>query len=114
MVVIVVHPILVASGGADRLDTSKKTVLDQYSQCVVDRLARDSANVRLRHVGDLVGRHVRLTGNRPQHRDALSRRLDATIAKLVDRAGTHSLQRSTTLDQVQYWNDSSIGQPTTV
>ena len=89
MVMVVVHSVFVACGRTNRLDASKKTVLDQHPEGVVHGLARDGPDVRLRDLGDVIRGHVWLTRHRPKNRDALGRRLNAALAKLVDRAHAH-------------------------
>src|ERR1700761_2060048 len=109
MVMVVIHSVLVASGGTHRLDASKKSVTHEHPQGVIDRLARNGADVRLRDIRHLVRSDVRLARNGPEHRDALSGRLDATLAELFDRTHTHVWHRNTILDRVQLWNDSRVG-----
>ena len=58
VVVVVVHPVLVASRRTDGLNPSKKALIDQDGQSVVDRLARNGAEFELRDFGDFVGGHV--------------------------------------------------------
>jgi hypothetical protein len=89
MVMVVVHSILVASRGSNRLNASKQAVLDEHSESVVHRLTGDGTNIGLRDIGHFVGRHVRPTCDRAQHGDALGRRLDAAFSKLIDRADAH-------------------------
>jgi hypothetical protein len=59
MMVVIVDPILVASGRSHGLNASKKSVLDQHAEGVVHGLTRDGAEVGLGDESYLVGRHVR-------------------------------------------------------
>ncbi len=86
---VVVDSIFVTSGRSNRLDSSKKIVLDQHAEGVVHRLARDRANVRLREFGHLVRGCVGLFGDCAQYGDALGGRLNTAVSKLVKRTDTH-------------------------
>jgi hypothetical protein len=80
MVVVVSNPILVACRRAGGLDTSDEALVDQESQGVVYRLARDGPDFGPHHIGDVVCRAVRSTRHRPQDSEALGRDLHAVPA----------------------------------
>jgi hypothetical protein len=76
MMVIVVNTVLVASRGSVGLNATEKVVVNQHGEGVIDRLARNAADIRLDDVGHFVGGHVWATGDRPQHCKSLGRDLN--------------------------------------
>jgi hypothetical protein len=61
MMMIVVYAILITSGRSFRLDSTKKTVLHQYRECVVDGLARNGADIQLGDFENFISGHVRVS-----------------------------------------------------
>ena len=104
VVVVVVHPVLVASRRTDGLNPSENALIDQDAQCVVDGLARNRAEFELREFGHFVGRDVGADRHRPQHRDALGGCLKTVVAKLFGRALGHACRLVQTLDRVKKWS----------
>ena len=89
MVMVVADPVLEPSRRPGGLNATDESCGDQDAQSVVHRLQRDGADLRPGDVGHDVGRDVRLTGDRPQHRQPLSRDLNAAFAQEVCRVGSH-------------------------
>ena len=89
MVMVVVNSIFVASRRSNRLDTPQKIVVDEDAKSVVHGLSRNGTDVGLGDVGHFVRRHVWLTRDRAKDSDALGGCLNAALAKLIDRTGTH-------------------------
>ena len=81
MVMVVADPVLEPSRRPGGLNAADESCGDQDAESVINRLQRDGADLRLGDVGDDVGRDVRLTGDGPQHRQPLSRNLDAVFAQ---------------------------------
>ena len=89
VMVVVADAIFEASRRPGGLDSPDKPFGDQQGQTVVDRLQRDGPDLGPDGLGHGVGRDVRLTRNRPQHRQALGRHLDATFTEQGRRFGRH-------------------------
>jgi hypothetical protein len=71
------------------LNAPEQTRGDQHAQGVVHRLQRDRANLRPDGLGHGVGRDVRLSSHRAQHRQPLGRHLNAAFSKKPRRVGHH-------------------------
>jgi len=80
MVVIVADAIFEASRRSRGLNAPDEPLGDQQGERVVHRLQRDRTDLGPYDFGHGVGRDVRLTRNRPQNRQPLSRHLDAALA----------------------------------
>ena len=90
MVVVVVHPILVASRRSHRLNASQESVLDQHCECVVHGLTRDGADVGLDGSDDFVGCHVWKQRHCAEDRDSLRGCLDPPLTKQFGSVEGHA------------------------
>jgi hypothetical protein len=63
------------------LDAPDETLRRQHRERVVDRLARDGADLRPDNLGHSLGCDVGLTLDRPQDGQALGRHLNAALAE---------------------------------
>jgi hypothetical protein len=63
------------------LNSSEEPLLDQNTEGVVDGLSRDGTDFNLGDLSHAIGRNVGLTRHRSQDSQALSRHLDAVLAK---------------------------------
>jgi len=89
MVVIVADAIFEASRRSRGLNAPDEALGDQQGQGVVHRLERDSTDPGPDNLGHGVGRHVRLTCDRPQYCQPLGRHLNTAFTKKRCRAGHH-------------------------
>ena len=90
MVVIVTDAIFEARRGAGRLNAPDEAFSGEEAKGVVDRLERDGTDLGSDCLGDIVGREVRLTRDRPQDRQSLGRDLNPTLTKKLSRIVGHS------------------------
>ena len=81
MVVVVADAIFEASRRSGGLNAPDQAFGDQHAEGVVHRLQRDGADLGPDDLGHAVGRDVRLTRDRPQHRQSLGRDLNAAFTK---------------------------------
>ncbi len=89
MVVVVIDPALEEGGRPDGLNSSDESILDQDTEGVIHRLARNGTDVDLSDLGHAIGRDVGVSRYRPQHRQALGGDLDPALAKEVGRCEGH-------------------------
>jgi hypothetical protein len=79
--VIVAHAIFEARRRSRGLNAPDEALGNQQRQGVVHRLQRDGTDPGPHDLGHGVGRDMRLTRDRPQYRQPLSRHLDAAFTK---------------------------------
>jgi hypothetical protein len=85
MVMVVVDPSLVASGGARRLDPPDEALVGQGAQCVVDRLTGDGPDLGPHEVLDLACRCMRPACDHAQNGQTLCRHLNTVLTEYVSR-----------------------------
>jgi hypothetical protein len=100
MVVIVVDTVFVAGRGADRLNATDETLVQQNSQGVIYGLARNGPDFLASDVRNAIGRDVRMTGNGPHDGESLGGREHAVASKDVCGALGH------VLDNIKFWSKS--------
>ena len=71
MMVVVAHPVFVASGRTGRLDAADDSVLGQNPERVVHRLTRHRADVGRDHLEHHISRCVRMAANCRHDRQSL-------------------------------------------
>lgn len=98
MVMVVVHPILVASRRSHRLNTPHESVLDRHGECVVHGLTRDGADVGLDGCRYFVSGHVWLQRHGAEDRDSLRGCLDPALTKQVGSVEGHAAILEGSLD----------------
>ena len=94
---VVADAILVASWRPGGLNAPEEAFGDQEAEGVVHRLERDGTNLGPDCLGDAVGRDMRLTGNRPQHRQSLGGYLNPALSKEFCRVRSHVRQSRSNL-----------------
>ncbi len=88
VVVVVTDPILVACRRSGGLDASDEVLVSQNPKGVVDRLARDGADLGPHQLGKVVRRTVRSSRHRPEHCQPLGRDLETVSTKKVRFVGS--------------------------
>lgn len=76
VMVVVIHPALVAGGRTRRLDAADQALSGKGGEGVVHRLTRDRTDLSPHQLLDLVRRAVRPLTNRPQNSETLRRHLN--------------------------------------
>lgn len=74
---MVVDPLLIARCRSCRLNTANDAVLGHDAKCVIDRLTRNHAKLRLDPLTDVIGDRVRRIGHRAEDRESLRGDLQA-------------------------------------
>jgi len=100
VMMIVIDAVFVASGRSDGLNATKKTVVDQHSESVVDRLTRNATNIGLGNVGDFVGCHVRSARDSSHHGQTLGSYLNPVLSELINGRNSHWHPQYPILDKV--------------
>ena len=81
VVVVVIHPVLVTSRRARRLDPPDEAPVGQCAEGVVHRLARDGTDLGPHQILDLVRRAVRSAGHRTENGQTLRRHLNTMLTQ---------------------------------
>ncbi len=81
VMVVVPNPMLVAGRRPGGLDAPEQTPIDEHSECVVDPLTGDRAQLGPDRLGHLVGGAVRGLGHGAKDCQALRRHLKSAITK---------------------------------
>jgi hypothetical protein len=100
VVVVVIHPVLVTSQRARRLDPSDEPLVGQDAECVVDRLARHGTDLGPDQFLDLVGCAMRPFGHCSKGGQALSRDLHTASAQKVSRLRSHSIGHNSSINPI--------------
>lgn len=100
MMMIVSDAVLVQCRGPDRLDSADEPLLDEETEGVVHRLARDGPDIGLGCFGDVVGRAVRTQLDGPQDSQSLRRDMETMAPQGVGMTAEHDSESR------QIWTES--------